>query len=78
MDWGFALTEIRDNVIKFIDKQGKPIHVFRDNIAGPDFIDLFTTRNYLSIRLASNIKRSKSQLTVRIFYNSSTYRLYSS
>ncbi|KAK9709734.1 hypothetical protein QE152_g26421 [Popillia japonica] len=62
--WGFPLTkpDIPDVVKKYLDKQGKQVRVFRYNTPGLDFIDSFIKRNNLSIRLASNIKRSRSSV----------------
>ncbi|KAK9709574.1 hypothetical protein QE152_g26506 [Popillia japonica] len=65
--WGSPLTKpnIRDVVKKDLDKQGKQVRIFRDNTQGFDFIDSFIKRNNLSIRLASNIKRSRSVKVVK-------------
>lgn len=62
--WGFPLTrlDIRDVVKKYLDKQGKAVSVFKDNVPGPDFLDAFMLRNNLTIRTASNIKRSRSSV----------------
>lgn len=63
-NWGFPLTriDIRDVVKKFLDKQGKVVPVFKENTPGPDFLDSFIARNNLSIRIASNIKQSRSSV----------------
>ncbi|KAJ8939281.1 hypothetical protein NQ318_014929 [Aromia moschata] len=62
--WGFPLNrvDVRDVIKKYLDKQGKEVVVFKNNTPGPDFLDSFITRNNLSIRTASNIKRSRSSV----------------
>ncbi|KAI4460651.1 hypothetical protein MML48_5g00008305 [Holotrichia oblita] len=53
-NWGFPLTkvDIRNVIKKF----------FNNNCPGPDFLDSFIKRNNLSVRMASNIKRSGSSV----------------
>ncbi|KAJ8967342.1 hypothetical protein NQ314_002947 [Rhamnusium bicolor] len=60
-DWSFPLTkrDVSAVVQKFLDKQGKRVPIFKDNIPGDDFLNSFMTRNNLSIRIASNIKQSR-------------------
>ncbi|KAJ8966501.1 hypothetical protein NQ314_003489 [Rhamnusium bicolor] len=62
--WGFPLTkrDISAVVQKFLDKQGKRVPIFKNNIPGDDFLNSFMTRNNLSIRIASNIKRSRASV----------------
>lgn len=63
-NWGFPLTriDIGDVVKKYLDKQGKVVPVFKENTSDPDFLDSFIARNNLSIRIASNIKQSRSSV----------------
>lgn len=63
-NWGFPLTkvDIRDVIKKFLDKQGKIVPLFKNNFPGPDFLQSFIKRNRLSIRMASNIKRSRASV----------------
>lgn len=61
-DWGFPMTkvDIRDVLHKYLEKQGRTVKEFKDNTPGPDFVEHFISRNNLSARLASNIKRSRA------------------
>ena len=61
-NWGFPLTkvDIREVLHKYLEKQGRMVNVFRNNIPGPDFVQHFIERNNLSVRLASNIKRARA------------------
>lgn len=63
-NWGFPLTrlDVRTVIAKYLDKQGKTIKIFKNNTPGEDFLDAFIQRNRLSIRLASNIKRSRASV----------------
>lgn len=62
--WGFPLTkcDIRAVVKKFLDKQGKTVREFKDNYPGPDFVENFIKKHNLSIRIATNIKQSRSSV----------------
>ncbi|KAJ8965226.1 hypothetical protein NQ314_004296 [Rhamnusium bicolor] len=63
-DWGFPLTKRNVSAVvqKFLDKQGKRVPIFKNNIPGDDFLIYFMTRNNLSIRIASNIKQSRASV----------------
>lgn len=79
-EWGFPLSklDVRDVVKKFLDKQGRNIRIFHQNTPGPDFIDSFMQRNNLTIRTASNIKRSRSSVSredINNFFNNALIAL---
>lgn len=63
-NWGFPLTrpDVKTVIAKYLDKQGKTVEVFKDNIPGEDYLNAFIKRNNLSNRLASNIKRSRASV----------------
>ncbi|XP_018563258.1 jerky protein homolog-like [Anoplophora glabripennis] len=62
--WGFPLTkaDIKQIVKKFLDKKGIVIPILKDNLPGDDMVALFIQRNNLSVRMASNIKRSRASV----------------
>lgn len=63
-DWGFPLTkpDIKQIVKKFLDKKGIVIPILKDNLPGDDMVASFIQRNNLSVRIASNIKRSRASV----------------
>lgn len=63
-DWGFPLTkpDIKAVIKKYLDKKGIVIPVLKDNHPGDDMVSVFIKRNNLSVRIASNIKRSRSSV----------------
>ncbi|CAH0729442.1 unnamed protein product, partial [Brenthis ino] len=70
----FPLTkaEIPNVVIKYLHKQGKRDQVFKNSPPGLNFIDSFTAKTSLTIRIASNIKQSRSSVNrddIMIFFN---------
>ncbi|KAJ8941421.1 hypothetical protein NQ314_010395 [Rhamnusium bicolor] len=52
--------DIREVLHKYLEKQGREVRQFKDNTPRHDFMEHFITRNNLSIRLASNIKRARA------------------
>jgi hypothetical protein len=63
-DWGFPLTshDVAQLVGKYVQKQGRTIKECKNNCPGPDFVQKFVSRNNLSTRVATNIKRSRSSV----------------
>lgn len=64
-DFGFPVTEVelRQIIKTYLNRQGKKIARFRDNIPGKDWVKKFLLRHKdLTTRLASNIKRSRAAL----------------
>ncbi|KAI4463951.1 guanylate cyclase soluble subunit beta-2 [Holotrichia oblita] len=63
-NWRFPLTkvDIRNVIEKFLDKQGKTVRIFKNNCPRPNFLDSSIKRNNLNVRMASNIKRSRSSV----------------
>lgn len=59
-NWGFPVTvcDTREIVQKYVSsKQGRNIPQWPNNRPGPNFVEKFISRNNISVRLASNIKR---------------------
>lgn len=63
-DWGFPFTkaDIRTIVQMVINKEGKVIKQWKDNLPGYDFVNEFAARNNLTQRLATNIKASRASV----------------
>ncbi|XP_050302047.1 uncharacterized protein LOC126740161 [Anthonomus grandis grandis] len=63
-DWGFPFTkaDTRQVLHKYLEKKGRVVKEFKDNVPGSDFLEHFSTRNNLSVRLAANIKRTLAAL----------------
>lgn len=63
-EWGFPLTkpDIKAVIQKYLDRKGIVIPELKDNVPGDDLITGFIQRNNLSVRIASNIKRSRSSV----------------
>lgn len=63
-DWGYPIDSITLRLLikDYIDRQGKTVPKFRDNMPGPDFVYSFLERhkNKLSARMCQNIKRSRA------------------
>ena len=72
-DWGFPLTpqDLRMFIKSYLDKTGKVIHRFKDNLPGPDLVSGFLKRhrNSTGKRLASNISTNRSQVTSVVIEN---------
>ncbi|KAJ8950560.1 hypothetical protein NQ318_015693 [Aromia moschata] len=63
-EWGFPLTkaDIKAVIKKYLDKRGIVIPILKENNPGDDMVNAFIQRNNLSVRIASNIKRSRSSV----------------
>lgn len=64
-DFGFPLEELdfRFIVKCYLDKQGKRVNIFKDNMPGPDWAKSFLKRrSELSVRFANNIKRARAAI----------------
>lgn len=63
-DWGYPIEPItlRMLIKEFVDRQGKVVPRFKNNMPGPDFVYNFMKRhsNALSTRMCQNIKRSRA------------------
>lgn len=66
-DWGFPLDMItlRLLVKDFLDRKGKSVKKFKDNLPGRDFVYSFLNRHRknLSSRMCQNIKRSRAAVS---------------
>ncbi|KAJ8944348.1 hypothetical protein NQ314_009496 [Rhamnusium bicolor] len=63
---------LRQFYITILRKKGRVMRQFKDNTPEHDFMEHFTTRNNLSFRLASNIKRARAAVgpnDIRKFFN---------
>lgn len=63
-DWGFPMSksDIRSVIEKSVNKQGRNVPQWKDGVPGYDFIEAFATRNNLSTRIATNIKRQRAAI----------------
>lgn len=63
-DWGFPFTkaDIRTIVQMIINKDGRVVKQWKDNLPGYDFVNEFAARNNLTQRLAANIKTSRASV----------------
>lgn len=65
-DWGYPIDSItlRLLVKEYIDKQGRTVPKFNNNMPGPDFVHSFLERNKkeLSARMCQNIKRLRAAI----------------
>lgn len=64
-EWSFPLTkmDIRLLVKNYLNKKGKNVRVFKNNLPGVDFVNGFMKRNNLTQRLATNIVRSRASVS---------------
>lgn len=64
-DWGFPCTkaDIRIIVQMFINREGRIVKQWKDNLPGYDYVNEFAARNNLTQRLASNIKTSRASVS---------------
>ncbi|XP_072395079.1 uncharacterized protein [Diabrotica undecimpunctata] len=73
--YGFALdqTDLRNLVKNYLDRDGRTIKQFKDNLPGKDWLNAFLKRNLLlTQRFASNIKRSRAEIgeiTIKDYFN---------
>ncbi|KAG8228038.1 hypothetical protein J437_LFUL007208 [Ladona fulva] len=64
-DFGFPVDELdfRYIVKCYLEKQGRSVEFFRNNLPGRDWVKLFMKRHpHLSIRFANNIKRARAEI----------------
>lgn len=65
-DWGYPIDAITLRLLikDYIDKQGKTVPKFKNNLPGPDFVCSFLKRHKeeLSARMCQNIKRSRAAI----------------
>lgn len=61
-NWGFPFnkSDIRELIHKYLQKKGREVKEFKDNVPGHDYLEHFILRNNLSVRLAANIKRTRA------------------
>lgn len=66
-DWGYPIDPLtlRLLVKDYLDRQGKTVPKFKDNLPGRDFVYQFLKRHSdsLSARMCQNIKRSRAAIT---------------
>lgn len=65
-EWGFPMTrrDIRLLVKSYLDRKGKIIRTFKDNLPGSEwFYTFFQRQNILTERFAQNIKRCRANIT---------------
>lgn len=66
-DWGYPIDPLTFRLLvkDFIDRQGKTVPKFKDNLPGPDFTFGFMKRHKdaLSTRICQNIKRSRAAIS---------------
>lgn len=74
--WGFPFTtyEIRIIIQHYLNKQGRTVKIFDDNLPGKDWAEGFLQRhrNKLTKRLAENIKRCRAAVcphTVNLYFD---------
>lgn len=69
-DWGFPLTiyDMRLVVKGFLDRSGRTVKTFKDNLPGRDFVMAFLTRhkNVISNKMCQNVKRSRAMVDDKI------------
>ncbi|XP_071959534.1 jerky protein homolog-like [Antedon mediterranea] len=63
--WGYPLTphDMKIIIQTYLNNQGREVKVFKNNIAGDEFIRSFATRNKMSLRAAGNIKRARARVS---------------
>lgn len=78
-EWGYPVDTwmLRRIVKEFLDRTGKKMLTFKDNLPGPDFVYSFLKRHKqdLSYRMCQNIKRNRSAVSPKII-NDYFDRLY--
>lgn len=66
-DWGYPIdsTTLRLLVKDFLDRRGKVVKRFKDNVPGRDFVESFLRRHResLAVRMCQNIKRVRAGVT---------------
>lgn len=66
-DWGYPIDsyDLRLIVKNYLDKLGRKVVRFKDNLPGPEFVTSFLKRHrsQLSKRMCENIKRSRAQVS---------------
>ena len=64
-DWGFSLDklDLRIVVAAYLQKQGRNVKKFPNNIPGDEWASNFMRRWQLTHRLATNIRRKRAKIT---------------
>lgn len=68
-DFGFPVDELdfRFLIKSYLNKQGKRIKCFQDNMPGRDWVKSFLKRQTdLSVRFTNNIKRSRAAIDEKL------------
>ena len=72
-EWGCPIdtTTLRLLVKDFLDRRGKEVKRFKDNLPGRDFVESFIKRHkeQLAVRMCQNIKRSRAGVTPETINN---------
>ena len=72
-EWGYPIdtTTLRLLVKDFLDRRGKEVKRFKDNLPGRDFVESFIKRHkeQLAVRMCQNIKRSRAGVTPETINN---------
>lgn len=72
-EWGYPIdtTTLRFLVKDFLDRRGKEVKRFKDNLPGRDFVESFLKRHkdQLAVRMCQNIKRSRAGVTPETINN---------
>lgn len=72
-EWGFPMTtwDVRSIIKNYLDRQGRTIRTFKNNMPGQDWVKSFLARNgqALTVRLAENIKRCRAEVSPQIINN---------
>lgn len=60
-------TDLRQILKSYLDKIGRKIKVFKNNLPGLTWVSLFLKRNpTLSVRLSTHIKRSRAAVNIEM------------
>lgn len=75
-DWGYPIEPVTLRLLikEFLDRQGKVVRTFKNNLPGRDFVYRFLKRHSksLSARMCQNIKRARAAVnpdTVNAYFN---------
>ena len=81
-EWSCPLSTIDIRMIakRILDTEGRTVHLFKDNLPGPDWVSSFLLRhkNQLTLRQAQNIKSARAEKTadeISIFFDNLTQSL---
>lgn len=69
-EWGFPMTsyEVRQIVKTYLERQGRKVGIFKENLPGEDWMQGYLNRNgqRLTVRMAENIKRCRAAVSPQI------------